>query len=128
MKTDALPRHALRGIALSQWAYWCSLAAAVLSLSYLPPGSIRIAVMLTPVLTAVLCVATTWWCYEACDEYLRARIQRGVTATSIVVAGATLSYFILELFGFPRLSMLWVNLFGWSVFNLQMLFVIYRSR
>jgi hypothetical protein len=128
MNTEALPRRVLRGVVLSQWAYWCSLACAVLSLSYLPPGGVRIAVMLTPVLTAILCVATTSWSYEACDEYVRARIQRGVTATAIVIAAATLGYFILEMLGFPRISMLWVNLFGWSVFNLQMLFVIYRSR
>ena len=34
----------------------------------------------------------------------------------------------LELLGFPHVSMLWVNLLGWSVFNVQMLFVILRSR
>jgi hypothetical protein len=39
-----------------------------------------------------------------------------------------LGYFFLELLGVPRLSMLWVNLLGWSVFSLQMLFVIFRSR
>jgi len=37
-------------------------------------------------------------------------------------------YFVLELFGFPRLSMVWINLLGWSIFNLQMLYVIFRSR
>jgi hypothetical protein len=84
--------------------------------------------MLAPVLTAALCVATTRWSYEACDEYVRARIQRAVIATALVLAAGTLGYFILELLGFPRISMLWVNLFGWSVFNLQMLLVIYRSR
>ena len=37
-------------------------------------------------------------------------------------------YFVLELFGFARLSMVWINLLGWSIFNLQMLYVIFRSR
>jgi hypothetical protein len=97
-------------------------------MTYLPPGSVRNAVLLTPVLTAALCVATSYWLYEACDEYLRTRILRVVAFTAVAVAAATLGYFFLELLGFARLSMLWVNLFGWSVFNLQMLFVIFRSR
>jgi hypothetical protein len=44
------------------------------------------------------------------------------------VGFCTLGYFFLELLGFPRLSMLAVNLLGWSVFNLQMVFVIIRAR
>ena len=48
--------------------------------------------------------------------------------TAIAVAIFTLGYFFLELYGFPRLNMLAANLFGWSVFNLQMVYVIIRSR
>jgi len=128
MEPEALPPLAVRGVAYSQWAYWCSLAVSLLSTRYIPPGSVRNAVMLTPVLTAALCVCVAFWLYEACDEYLRLRILRGVAYTAIALAAATLGYFILELYGFPRLSMLWINLFGWSVFNLQMLLVIFRSR
>ena len=124
----ALPHNAARYVFLSQWAYWCSLAVALLSVRYIPLGAIRTAVMLTPVLTAALCVATSFWLYEACDEYQRVRILRGVTFTAIILAIGTLGYFLLELAGFPRLSMLPVNLLGWSVFNLQMLYVIFRSR
>ena len=48
--------------------------------------------------------------------------------TAVVVASFSLGCFFLELLGFPRLSMLWINLLGWSLFNLQVLYVIYRSR
>lgn len=128
MEPNVLPRLAVRGIVLSQWAYWCSLLVATLSIRYIPPGSIRTAVMLTPVLTASLCVSVAYWLYRDCDEYIRLRLLKGVAATGIIVGFCTLAYFFLELRGFPHVSMLWVNLLGWSVFNVQMLFVILRSR
>ena len=84
--------------------------------------------MLTPVLTALLCVSVAYWLYRDCDEYIRLRLLEAVAATGIIVGFCTLAYFFLELLGFPHVSMLWVNLLGWSVFNVQMLFVILRSR
>jgi len=101
---------------------------AAYSYRYLPKGSIRSALVLTPVLPALLIVAVAFWIYAACDEFIRLRILRCVVITAIAVACFTLGYFFLELFGFPPLSMLAVNLFGWSVFNLMMLYVIIRSR
>jgi hypothetical protein len=84
--------------------------------------------MSTPILTALFCVAVAYWLYEACDEYIRFRLLRCVAVTAVIIAFCTIGYFFMELLGFPRLSMLWVNLLGWSVFNLQVLFVIFRSR
>jgi hypothetical protein len=118
----------VRGILWSQWAYWCSLVVSALSVRYIPPGSVRTGVILTPVLTALLSVSVAYWLYQACDEYFRQRLLKCVAATAIVVGFCTLAYFFLELMGLPRLSMIWVNLLGSSVFNLQMLFVIVRSR
>src|SRR5262249_24565617 len=128
MDASTLPRFAVRGILTSQWSYWGSLGISALSIKYIPPGSIQTAVMLTPVLTALLCLSVTYWLYGASDEYIRLRILRCVAVTAIIVALCTLSYFFLELMGFPRLSMLWVNILGWSIFNAQILFVILRSR
>jgi hypothetical protein len=85
-------------------------------------------VTLTPILTALLCVSVAYGLYQACDEYIRLKLLKCVAITAVVVAFCTLGYFFLELVGFPRLSMLWINLLGWSVFNAQMLFVIFRSR
>jgi hypothetical protein len=124
MEAKALPKFAIRAIAYSQWAYWCSLACAALSVLYIPAGSARTFVILMPIMAAVLCVAVTSWLYAACDEYLRTRLLRCVTITALIVALGSLGYFCLELLGFPRQSMIWVSILGWSAFNLQVLFVV----
>lgn len=85
-------------------------------------------IILTPLLPAFLIVAIAHWMYQACDEFIRLRILRCLVLTAAIVAFGTLGYFFLELFGSPRLSMVVVNLFGWSVFNLLMIYVIARSR
>jgi hypothetical protein len=123
-----LPRKVALNLFWCQWAYWCTLAIAAYSYRYLPDGSIRSTIILTPVLPALLIVSVTYWIYQACDEFIRLRILKSVVITAIAVASCTLGYFFLELFGFPRLSMLAVNLFGWSVFDLLMLYVVIRSR
>lgn len=128
MQTESLPHFALRAVGFSQWAYWCSLAGALLSITFIPPGIARNLVILAPALTAALCVAASFWLYEACDEFLRHNILRAVTRTAVIVAAGTLAWFIAELMGFPHLSMLWVNIVGWSAFNLQILFLVFRSR
>lgn len=128
MESDKLPRWALRGVLSSQWAYWVSLLTAALSITHIPPGNVRTLVMLTPVLTALLCISVAYWLYQACDEYLRLQLLRCVTLTAVIVSLCTLAYFFLELLGLPRLSMIWINLLAWSIFNAQMLLVILRSR
>jgi hypothetical protein len=123
-----LPRKVALNMFWCQWAYWCALAGAAYSYRYFPEGRTRGFLILTPVLPALLIVAFAYWVYDACDEFIRLRILKCVVITAIAVASCTLGYFFLELFGFPRLSMVAVNLFGWSVFNLSMLYVIIRSR
>jgi hypothetical protein len=128
MKTESLPRSAASSVLYSQLAYWSSLFGAVLAVIYLPGGSMRTLVIVTPALTAALCVAVSFWLYEACDEFQRVRILRAITRTAVILATGTLVWFLLELAGYPKLSMLWVNIVGWSVFNLQMLMVVFSSR
>jgi hypothetical protein len=128
MKSELLPTSAASSVFYSQWAYWCTLAIAAFSYAHLPQGGIRTALLLTPVLPALLVGAVSYWIYRACDEYIRLRILSVVVITGLVLAALTLGYFFLEMFGLPRLSMIWVNLVGWSIFNLQMLFVVLRSR
>jgi len=128
MTADALPRQAVKGIFWGQWTYWCTLVLAVWSYRYSPPGSIRTVLVLTPVLPALLIVAVAYWVYEDVDEYIRLRILRSAALTAVIVAFGTLTCFILELFGRPPVSALWVNLVGWSVFNVQMVYVLFRSR
>ena len=128
MASAAYPPYAIRGIVCGQWTYWSALVIAAWGYAYMPQGSIRTTLILTPVLPALLIVAVAFWVYRACDEYVRSRILRCIAITAVIVAVVTSSYFVLELFGSPRVSMLWINLLGWSVFNLQMLYVILRSR
>jgi hypothetical protein len=128
LNTSALPTNVTRNVIFSQWTYWCSLAIAALSVRYIPAGGIRTAVMLVPVLAAILSISVAYWLYEASDEFVRIRVLRSVAVTAIIIALGTLGYFFLELTGFPRVSMLWINVIGWSVFNLQMILVIRRSR
>jgi hypothetical protein len=109
MDASTLPRYQLSAVAWTQWAYWCSLVMAVMAIRYIPEGSVRNTVMLTPVLTAALCLSMAFWLYEACDEYLRSAVLRCVARTAAIVAGGTVAYFIAELAGAPKLSMLWVK-------------------
>ena len=128
MKNEFLPRFAVRTVGYSQWAYWCSLVMSVLAIAYVPAGSVRNFVVVTPALTAALCVAASYWLYEACDEFQRVGILRAITRTAIIMAAATLIWFFFELAGFPRVSMLWVNIAGWSIFNFQILMMVFSSR
>jgi|SRR3954464_9066951 hypothetical protein len=128
MKAETLPGFAVRAIGYTQWAYWWTLAGAVLAVAYIPAGSVRNFVVATPALTAAMCVAASSWLYQACDEFQRVRILRAITRTAIIMAAGTLVWFFLELAGYPKLSMLWVNIAGWSIFNLQMLMVVFSSR
>jgi hypothetical protein len=126
--SSEFPAETLRGIYYSQWAYWCTLLMAAMSFVYLPAGSARNLVVLAPVLTALLGAAVVYWVYRSCDEYVRQRILKCAAATGIVMMFATLIYFLLELNGQARLSMIAVNLLGWTVFHLLLLYVVIRSR
>ena len=128
MDGQLLPRAALRSVAYSQWAYWYLLVVAALSVVYISPGSGRTAVLLCPMLTSALCLFVAYWVYQGSDEYIRVRLLLCVAITAIIMSTCSLGYFFLELMGFPRVSMVWINLIGWSVFNLQVLYIVYRSR
>ena len=129
MSDDALfPRKIAFNLFCFQWAYWTTLATAAWAWRYLPGTAVRISLAMIPILLALLIADNAYRIYDACDEFIRLRILKCVVITAIAVAAGTLGYFFLELAGFPRLSMLAVNLFGCSVFNLSMLYVIIRSR
>ena len=129
MSDDALlPRKVAFNLFCFQWAYWTTLAMAAWAWRYIPAGIVRGSLVMIPSLLALLIAANAYWIYDACDEFIRLRILKCVVITVIAVAAGTLGYFFLELSGFPRLSMLAVNLFVCSVFNLSMLYVIIRSR
>src|SRR4051812_17338048 len=128
MDSNLVPPNVTSSVAFTQWTYWSSLAISALSVRYIPAGNIQTAVMLVPVLAVILSISVAYWLYESCDEFIRTQLLKAVAVTAIAVAILTLGYFFLELMGFPRVSMVWVNLVGWSVFNLQVILVVRRAR
>jgi hypothetical protein len=121
----SLPVIAILG---SLWAYLCTVVMAAIAPRYLAPGATRELLLLLPLLTALLLVCIIFWVYLASDEYIRHRILKCAALTGVIMAFSTLGYFSLEMRGYARLSMLVVNLYGWAVFTVLMLWVLYRAR
>ncbi|HEY4342059.1 MAG TPA: hypothetical protein VGM97_19100 [Steroidobacteraceae bacterium] len=115
-------------ILLSLWVYLCTLVMAALAPRYLATGRTREFLLLLPLLTLLVVVCITYWVYRASDEYIRHRILKCAALTGVILAFSTLGYFCLERLGFPQLSMIVVNLYGWSLFTMLMLWVLYRAR
>jgi hypothetical protein len=116
------------GIIGSLWTYLATLVMAALAPRYLAAGGAREIVLLLPLLTTLLVVAIIYWVYRASDEYIRHRILKCAALTGVILAFSTLGYFCLERIGYPQLSMIAVNLFGWSIFTILVLWVLYRAR
>jgi hypothetical protein len=110
------------------WTYLCTVVMAAVAPRYLAAGGTREFVVLLPLLTALLVVCIIFWVYLASDEYIRHRILKCAALTGVVMAFSTLGYFCLEMLGYARLSMIVVNLYGWVVFTVLMLWVLYRAR
>ena len=128
MTARQFPSPAVKAIIWSQWAYWSTLVVAVYAYIAMPHGSIRAVLILAPILPGLLIFAVTYWLYKACDEYIRFKTLQAGPITAVIVAILALIYFFLELLGFPRLSMMWIQIVGWSVFDGQMLWLMLRSR
>ena len=116
------------GILCSLWAYLCTVVMAAVAPRYLAAGGTREFVLLLPMLTALLVVCIIYWVYLASDQYIRHRILKCAALTGVIMAFSTLGYFCLEMLGYARLSMIVVNLYGWAVFTVLMLWVLYRAR
>jgi hypothetical protein len=116
------------GIAFGLWAYLCTLVMAAVAPRYLGAGGMRELVILLPMLTTLLMVSILYWVYRANDEYIRRRILKCAAASGIILAFSSVGYFCLERLGYPQLSMIVVNLYGWAVFTILVLWVLYRRR
>ena len=116
------------GIICSLWTYLCTLVMAAVAPRYLAAGRTREFVLLMPMLTTLLVVCIIYWVYRASDEYIRHRILKCAALTGVLLAFSTLGYFCLERLGYPHLSMIAVNLYGWSVFTVLIVWVLYRAR
>jgi hypothetical protein len=113
---------------LSLWTYLCTLAVAAVAPRYITDGRAREFVLLLPLVTLLLVVCVAYWVYRASDEAIRHRILKCAALTGVILAFSTLGYFCLERLGYPQISMIVVNLYGWSIFTLLTLSVLYRAR
>ena len=111
----------VRPLLWSQWIYWCIAGVSAWAYAAMPAGSIRSTLVLSPIAPGLLIVVLSHWLYMSGDEYIRFRILRAAATSAVAVAILAIVYFFLELLGFPRLSMMWVEIVGWSVFCGQML-------
>ena len=117
------------GILFSIWTYLCGLWVAVQAPLVLAPGGTReVVVMALPLLTLLLVVGIIYFMYRASDEYIRQRILKSATLTAVILAFSTTAYFGLERLGFPQLSAIVVNLYGWAVLSILLLWVLCRAR
>ncbi len=110
------------------WTYLACLYTAAVAPRVLAHGILEIVVLSLPLLTLLLMVGIVYFIYRASDEYLRHRILKAAALTAVILAFSTTAYFGLERLGFPQLSMIAVNLYGWAVFIILRLGVLHRSR
>jgi hypothetical protein len=126
---DSGPRYTwpVRAIVASLWVYLATLVTAAVAPRYLAAGGTR-QLLLLPLLSTLLVVSIIHWIYRASDAAIRHRILKCTALTGVILAFSTLGWFCLERLGYPPLSMIVVNLYGWSLFTLLILGVLYRAR
>jgi uncharacterized membrane protein len=115
------------GILLILWAYLCTLFMAAMAPAILTRDTLKL-VLSVPPLTLLLLVCVIYWVYRASDEYIRHRILKCAALTGVILAFSTLGYYCLERLGYPHLSMIVINLYGWTIFTALMLWVLYRAK
>lgn len=103
-------------------------ATAVASRVFGGRGLLELVVVALPLLTLTLNVFIAYTVYRASDEYGRQRILKSAAVTGVMLAFGTTGYFSLEQLGYPHLSMIVVNLVGWSLFTLLLVWVRYRAQ
>jgi uncharacterized membrane protein len=109
------------------WGYLCTLFMAAMAPVILTQGTLKL-VLTVPLLMLLLLVCIIYWVYRASDEYVRHRILKCAALTGLILAFSTLGYYCLERLGYPHLSMIAVNLYGWGIFTALMLWVLHRAR
>jgi hypothetical protein len=117
------------GVLGGLFAYLATVATVPFGVHFLAAdGARQLVVVVLPMLTAVLLVSIIFLIYVASDEYVRNRILKCAALTGVIMAFSTLGYFCLEMLGHARLPMIVVNLYGWAVFTILLLWVLCRAR
>ena len=121
-------KSAVAAFLWSQYAYWCTVAIAAWAVAYMPAGSIRTVLILTPIGPAVLILSISYWLYRACDEYIQHRILQAAAITAVGLLLLVTSYYYLQLAGLPPLNLAWVSTFGWVLFIVQMVPLLRQAK
>jgi hypothetical protein len=121
-------RSAVAAFLWSQFVYWCAVAMAAWAITYMPPGSVRSVLVLTPIVPLVLIFSVTYWLYRACDEYIQHRILQAAAITAIGMLLLVSGYYYLQLVGLPPLNLAWISTFGWALFAVQMFPLLRQAR
>lgn len=128
MSDTKFPSAVVKQLFWSQWAYWSTLGVAIWAYIVMPHGNVRAVLVLTPILPGLFIFAVTYWLYKASDEFIRFRTLQAGTITAVIVVILAMIYFFLELLGFPKLSMMWIPIVAWTVFDAQMIWLMVQSR
>jgi hypothetical protein len=88
--------------------YMVVLCAALTYGRPMPPGALRTALLIAPVIPTGFFIWVIARQFRRMDEFVRQRSLEGLAVAAAVTAGLSLTYGFLEGAGFPRLSMFWV--------------------
>jgi hypothetical protein len=88
--------------------YMVVLYLAITNANANPPGTVRTAWLLTPIVPIMLAVWAIARQFRRMDEYVRLRSYEGLALAAAVTAAWTFTYGFLELSGFPKITMFWI--------------------
>ncbi|MEO8061219.1 MAG: hypothetical protein ABI821_00585 [Pseudomonadota bacterium] len=95
-------------LGVSMGLYLVMLAGSLAIAKTMEPGSLRTALLITPVIPIGLTIWAIARQFRRVDEFVRLRTLESLAIAAAVTAGLSLTYGFLEGAGFPRLSMFWV--------------------
>jgi len=114
----------LRQFGLWTVVYLLAYAGAMWALFRLPPGTMRGALVLAPILPGLGLLWSTVLAYRRADEFVQREILLAGSLAALFTAAWTLVYAFLEPLGLPHLNMGFVHTFGWPVFIWRMVKVM----
>lgn len=95
-------------LGISMALYCAVLFGSLFLAKKMDDGTVRTALLLTPVIPIGLAIWAIARQFRRMDEFVRLQMLEGLAIAAAVTAGLSLTYGFLEGAGFPRLSMFWV--------------------
>ena len=98
-------RRYFKELGFSMALYAVLLAGALWLSLDMQPGALRTVVLLTPMLAFLLALRAVVRAVRQSDEFIRKTTLEHLAIAAAVTAGVTFTYGVLEIAGFPKLSM-----------------------